>query len=354
MACLSTEGEDETGAPEGAEEYFNRFEALAHGRPGSTAFRPERKTRKPVIHGSQTALVVGKGDEEIDTDKYGRIKVHFFWDREGQADGADSCWLPVAQPWAGKQWGSVFIPRVGMEVVVHFLEGDPDQPIVTGCVYNPKYMPPYELPKYKTMSTIKSDSSKGHKGFNELRFEDKKSKEQVFMHSQKRYDLRARGSMYETCGGNRQEVIGYKVKEKADDDKGGNLAVTVGGNHDFHIAGDQYIGIDKDCYEVITGNRTEGFDGYQQTAVKSKVEINSRTITLEASQKITLVVGSSCIIVDMMGITIQGPMVKINCGAFAPPMIPAKIGPPLDAEYADTGEPGYLDRPRPPGGGVDV
>ncbi|MBK9154975.1 MAG: type VI secretion system tip protein VgrG [Chloracidobacterium sp.] len=330
--------------------YSVHFTCMPHGG-GHAPFRPERKTPKPIVHGSQTAVVVGNPADEIFVDKYGRVKVHFHWDRSDHNDQRASAWIRVGQLLAGNKWGAAFWPRVGQEVIVDFLEGDPDQPIIVGSTYNEKNLPHYELDKYKTLSYIKTHSTPKAKGFNELRFEDKAKKEQVFIHSQKRYDLRARGSMYETCGGNRQEVIGWSVQDGDEEDKGGNLATTVGGNFDLHVCSDQYIGVDQDCYEVIKGNRTEGFDGYHHTAVKNFIEKNSKTITLEASQKITLMVGSSCIIVDMMGITIQGPMVKINSGGAGVPMTPALIAPPLDAEHADTGEPGYLDRPRTGGGG---
>ncbi len=330
--------------------YVVHFTCIPHGG-GHAPFRPERKARKPIVHGSQTGIVVGNPGDEIFTDKYGRVKVHFHWDRSDYNDQRASAWIRVGTMIAGNKWGTMFIPRVGQEVIINFLEGDPDQPIIVGSVYNEKNLPHYELDKYKTLSYIHTHSTPKAQGFNTLRFEDKAKKEQVFIHSQKRYDLRARGSMYETCGGNRQEVIGWHVKDGDEEDQGGNLATTVGGNFDLHVYGDHYIGVDKDTYEVLKGNRTEGFDGYHHTAVKNKVEVTSKTITLEASQKITLVVGSSCIIVDMMGITIQGPMVKINCGAVAPPIVPAKIAGPLDAEHADTGEPGYCDKPRTGGGG---
>lgn len=331
--------------------YVVHFTCIPHGS-GQAPFRPERRTPKPIVHGSQTAMVVGNPGDEIFTDKYGRVKVHFHWDRSDHNDQRASAWIRVGTMIAGNKWGSMFIPRVGQEVIVDFLEGDPDQPIIVGSVYNEKNLPHYDLDKYKTLSYYKTHSTPKANGFNEIRFEDKAGKEQVFMHSQKRYDLRVRASMYETCGGNRQEVIGYKVKDaEGKVTSGGNLATTVGGNFDLHVYGDEYIGVDKDCYEVIKGNRTEGFDGYQQTAVKNKIEINSKTITLEASQKITLMVGSSVIIVDMMGITIQGPMVKINSGGAGTPIAPAKIAGPIDAEHADTGEPGYLDKPRTGGGG---
>lgn len=321
--------------------------------PLSTPFRPERRTPRPIVYGNQTATVVGNPDDEIFTDKYGRVKVHFHWDRSDYNDQRASAWIRYGTLFAGNKWGSMFIPRVGHEVIVAFLEGDPDQPIIVGSVYNKQNMPHYELPKYKTLSYIKTRSTPKAKGFNELRFEDKAGKEQVFVHSQKRYDLRVRGSMYETCGGNRQEVIGYKVKDADGEVKsgGGNLATTVGGTFDLHVYGDHFIGVDKDTYEKLKGNRTEGFDGYHHSAVKNKIEINSKTITLEASQKITLMVGMSVVIVDLMGITIQGPMVKINSGGAGVPIVPAPIAGPVDAEHADTGEPGYLDRPRTGGGG---
>jgi hypothetical protein len=245
----------------------------------------------------------------------------------------------------------MYIPRVGQEVIVDFLEGDPDQPIIVGSVYNAQNMPHYDLPKYKTLSYIKTHSTPKHQGYNELRFEDKAKKEQVFLFSQKRMDFRARGSHYETCGGNRQETIGYKVKDGDDEQKGGNLAITVGGNFDLHVCGDQYIGIDKKLFESVKSDVAEEYKGQLQTVVTSKTELNAKEITLEAFTKISLRVGATCVILDLSGVTIQGPMVKINSGGSATPTAPIQMGDPLDAEQADTGEPGYCDRPRQGGGG---
>ena len=143
-----------------------------------------------MISGLQTAFVTGPPGEEIYVDKYGRIKVQFHWDRLGKNDEESSCWIRVAQSIAGKQWGSVYLPRIGQEVVVEFLEGDPDRPLVTGSVYNADAMPPYTLPDEKTKNTFKSYSSKGGGGFNELRFEDKKGKEQIFMQAEKDFHFR--------------------------------------------------------------------------------------------------------------------------------------------------------------------
>jgi len=163
------------------ERYSNDFSAL----PGSVAYRPPRATARARIHGSQTAIVVGKEGEEIWTDAFGRIKVQFHWDRAGKRDENSSCWVRVAQSWTGKGWGAHFIPRVGQEVVVSFLEGDPDRPLVTGCVYNGANAPPYGLPAEQTKSGIKTNSSPGGEGFNELRFEDKKDAEELYLHAQK-------------------------------------------------------------------------------------------------------------------------------------------------------------------------
>lgn len=331
--------------------YTVNFVCIPHG--GRRApFRPLRKTPKPIVHGSQTATVVGNPGDEIFTDKYGRVKVHFHWDRSTNNDEKASAWLRVGTLFAGKKWGSVFIPRVGHEVIVDFLEGDPDQPIIVGSVYNVENMPHYDLPKYKTISGIKTHSTPKYNGFNELRFEDKAYKEQVFMHSQKRYDLRARGSMYETCGGNRQEVIGWKVKDGDKDDHGGNLAITVGGNYDLHVVGDQFIGIDKSLYETVKSDTAESYKGNQQTCVTGSRELNARSITLEAQTTITLKVGGNFVMIHPGGVSIQGNIVMINTpGPPAMPTTPMQIADPIDAEHADTGEPGYLDRPRTGGGG---
>src|SRR5439155_5175048 len=167
--------------------YRNTFTCIPAGVP----FRPPRVTPKPIIPGPQTAVVVGPPGEEIFTDKYGRVKVQFHWDREGKNNVDSSCWIRVAQPWAGKRWGASFWPRIGQEVVVDFLEGDPDQPIITGSVYNADQMPPYlgDGPDGKhrhdpKLSGIKTCSTSGGNGFNEIRFDDTKGKEQLFLRAE--------------------------------------------------------------------------------------------------------------------------------------------------------------------------
>jgi type VI secretion system secreted protein VgrG len=163
------------------QEYTNSFEAALKKTP----LRPARVTARPIIHGAQTALVTGKSGEEIWTDKYGRIKVQFHWDRLGKKDEQSSCWVRVSQSWAGKGWGAFFLPRIGQEVIVSFLGGDPDRPLITGSVYNAEQTVPYGLPGAQTQSTIKTRSSKEGSAGNELRFEDKKDSEEVLLHAEK-------------------------------------------------------------------------------------------------------------------------------------------------------------------------
>ncbi len=172
---------------------IHQFDALSDGEvyqnifwniSAKAEFKPIRSTEKPRIYGTQTAVVTGPSGEEIYRDKFGRIKVHFYWDRYNKLDENSSCWIRVAQIWAGNNWGALYTPRIGQEVVINFENGNPDRPIVVGCVYNDKFMPPYPE-KEPTKSTIKSASSKGEEGFNEIRFEDLKDKEEIYIHAQK-------------------------------------------------------------------------------------------------------------------------------------------------------------------------
>lgn len=192
--------------------YGNQF----HAFPAKVVYRPPQKTEKPRIHGTQTAVVTGPKGEEIHTDDQRRIKVQFHWDREGKKDEKSTCWVRVSQGWASNKWGILFTPRIGMEVVVSFINGDPDRPLVTGCVYNADNTPPYGA-KDKTMATIKSDTHKGKgSGFNELRFEDKKKKEEIYLHAEKdwnthvlenRTTVMEKGSDFKTIKKGDREVV---------------------------------------------------------------------------------------------------------------------------------------------------
>ncbi|MBI4523606.1 MAG: type VI secretion system tip protein VgrG [Deltaproteobacteria bacterium] len=324
-------------------DYSNTFTCI----PFAVPFRPQRVTPKPVIQGTQTAFVVGPAGEEIFTDKYGRVKVQFHWDREGKDDEKSSCWIRVGTLWAGKQWGSMFIPRIGQEVMVDFLEGDPDQPIIVGSVYNAENMPHYKLPEFKTLGYIKSNSSKGGKGFNEIRFEDKKGEEQVFMHSQKRMDVRVLASYYETNHADRHTVVGW---EKGTE-QGGDLNVLVNNDHNVHIKGGRYDRIEKVLNLTVVGDVVRDLQSNEATLVTGKSELNAREVIIEALTKISLKVGPSFVLIDPSGVTIYGPTVKINSGGFGTETGDPFIEDPLDAATSDTGEPGYLEKLKRQGGG---
>ncbi len=191
--------------------YTNSFVCI----PVDVPFRPKRAHVKPTVQGSQTAIVVGPKGEEIYTDEHGRVKVQFHWDREGKRDENSSCWIRVSEPWAGSGWGGIYIPRIGHEVIVDFIEGDPDRPIITGRVYHGLNKPPYPLPDEKTKSTLKSDSSKGSGGSNEIRFEDKKGSEEIYVHGQKDWNTVIENFLSITCGKSRMTM-----------DKDGNVTIT--------------------------------------------------------------------------------------------------------------------------------
>lgn len=241
-------------------------------------FRPLPVVPRPVVRGPQTAIVVGKAGEEIWTDKYGRVKVQFHWDRLGQGDENSSCWVRVAQGWAGKGWGALTLPRVGMEVVVSFLEGDPDRPLVTGCLYNSDAMPPYGLPADQTRSTVMSRSSKGGEGYNELRFEDKKGSEEVYMQAERDF-LRV-------VKNNDALKVGF---EKAD-------------------KGDQTIEIKNDQALTIGHDQAVRIDGKQEVQVGT-------TIVIEAGTSIELRVGGSSIKIEPAKITLKSTQIEITADA---------------------------------------
>lgn len=315
------------------EPYTNNFTCIAHGA-GKPCFRPLQKTPKPIIHGSQTAFVVGPGGEEIFVDKYGRVKVQFHWDRESTADERSSCWVRVAQGWAGKRWGMVFIPRIGMEVIVHFLEGDPDRPIITGCVYNPETMPPYTLPDEKTKSTIKSDSSKGGAGFNELRIEDKKGSEQIFIHAEKNQDIRVKNDCMELIKHDRHLIVENDQFEQVKKDK--HLKVT--GDHNEKVDGTISIEAGMDVHEKAGMN----------VAVEAGMGVHIKagmTAVIEAGTSLTLKVGGNFININPGGVFVSGTMIMLNSGGAAGSGSGCSPDAPKQAKEADTADPGERRSP---------
>lgn len=253
------------------EGYSNSFEAF----PADVPYRPPRTSRKPTIPGTQTAIVVGKSGEEIWCDKYGRVKVQFHWDQLGKKDENSSCWIRVAHGWAGKSWGMVAVPRIGQEVVVSFLEGDPDRPLITGSVYNAEQTVPYALPGNQTRSTWKSDTSKGGGGYNELRFEDKKDSEEVYLQAEK--------DMNRVVKNNDTLTVGLEKKDAGDQ--------TI----EIHNHRTVTLNEGNDTLTVAKGNRTVKVDtGNELHEVEGNFTLKIKgDMLFDVTGKVTVKAGSS-------------------------------------------------------------
>jgi type VI secretion system secreted protein VgrG len=273
-----------------------------------TRFRPARVTPKPIIQGTQTAMVVGASGDEIYTDQYGRVKVQFPWDRYGKKDENSSCWMRVAQVWAGKNWGAMHIPRVGQEVLVSFLEGDPDRPIITGRVYNGDSMPPYALPTNMTQSGITSRSTKGgsSENFNEIRFEDKKGSELVNVQAEKDFNSLVKND--ETS------EVKHDRTDKVDHDE----TVTIGNDQSTTIKGQETRKVAKD--------RTTNVDGTEKLTVGKDQQINVGTkFSLTAGDQISLTTGQSSLVMKSDG-TIQLSGVTITIEGQQSVTVEGKVG----------------------------
>lgn len=256
-----------SGVDPGQVGYQNSFYCM----PDSVPFRPARVTPKPLIHGSQTAVVVGPSGEEIYPDKYSRVKVQFHWDREGKKDEHSSCWIRVSQPWAGKQWGAIHIPRIGQEVVVSHLEGDPDRPLITGMVYNADMMPPYALPDNKTQTGIKTRSSKGggSANFNEIRFEDKKGSEELYFHAEKDQNIIVEHDRTEFTGNDRRLSV---IRDKYED-VGRNKAINIKQVHTETIGESMNISVGANLTENVAINYAETVGAAMQLSVGAALAI---------------------------------------------------------------------------------
>ncbi|MGQ9424396.1 type VI secretion system Vgr family protein [Gilvimarinus sp. F26214L] len=316
--------------------YRNEFIAI----PADVHFRPRCEHQKPYMRGPQSAVVVGPDGEEIYIDEHGRIKVQFIWDREGTKDENSSCFVRVVQSWAGNQWGSSFIPRIGQEVIVNFLDGDPDRPLVTGSVYNGWNKPVYSS---KTQSGIKTRSTKGAtpQNYNELRFEDKKGEEQILIHAEKNFDTEVENdqtltvdndrtksvgndetstigndrskdvgnNQTETIGKNKTIDVGENHRESIGKDMsvsvGKNMTIDVGEQHRESISKDMTISVGKDLRETVSGQ-------YQETVTKD-YGLKAKTITMQADDRITLKTGSAQIVMKKNGdITISGAKINVK------------------------------------------
>lgn len=290
-------------------------------------FRPQPTAKKPIVRGPQTALVVGKSGEEIWTDKYGRIKVQFHWDRERTDDETSSCWVRVAQGWAGKKWGTLFIPRIGQEVIVSFLEGDPDQPIVTGSVYNAETMPPYTLPDNATRSTIKTNSSKGGGGYNEIRFEDKKGSEQLFIHAEKNQDNRVKNDSLEWVGNDRHLVVKNNMYQQV----GAALHTKVTGNRNEKVDGAASLNVGSNIQHKAGANYA--MDAGANVHIKA-----GANLVIEAGVSITLKAGGGFIVIGPASVTVSGTPILLNSGGSAGSGSGSSPTAPEAAKEADEGK----------------
>jgi type VI secretion system secreted protein VgrG len=306
-------GDLEAGGSEAAVgSYSNSFTGIK----STVVFRPPRVTPRPLAQGTQPALVVGPSSEEIHTDSYGRVKVQFYWDRRGGRNENSSCWIRVSQLWAGKGWGAIYIPRIGQEVLVDFLEGDPDRPVVVGRLYNDDQRVPYTLPDEKTKSTIKSNSSTGSEGFNEFRFEDKKGEEQVFLHGEKDLDIRIKNDRMEWIGRNRHLIVKQDKFETVEN----NRHEKVTNDHVESIGKDRHLKVTgKEAKEVggslslkVTGDVIEKFEANHSEQVTGDVYIKGANIVIEATTNVTIKVGSSFVAIESSGITISAAQLELT------------------------------------------
>ncbi len=311
--------------------YRNRFTAT----PWDVPYRPSLAHPKPRILGSQSAVVTGPAGEEIHCDQYGRVKVQFFWDREGQADEKTSCWLRVSSSWAGDRYGAITIPRIGMEVLVTFLEGDPDQPLVTGCLYHAEHVVPYELPANKTRSVFKTLSSPGGGGYNELRIEDRKGAEQIYVHAQRDWDENIEHDQKIRVGNERHDTVEANAYShfKAEEHR------TTHGDRKTEIKANDHLTVG-DSQHIKLGNG-QFIKAGQEIHLSSGLKV-----VLEAGSELTLKGGGSFIKLDGGGVTLVGSVIRINSGGApgngsgAAPILPGTAKP------ADADVPGALLKQR--------
>ncbi|WP_312945202.1 type VI secretion system Vgr family protein [Stutzerimonas kunmingensis] len=317
-----------------AQGYRNRFSAT----PWDIPFRPPLNHPKPKVLGSQTAVVTGPAGEEIHCDEYGRVRVQFHWDREGQADDKTSCWLRVSSSWAGDRYGGIAIPRVGMEVLVTFLEGDPDQPLVTGCLYHKEHQVPYDLPANKTRTVFKTLSSPGGGGYNELRIEDRKGAEQIYLHAQRDWDENIEHDQKIRVGHERHDTVEA------------NSYSEFRAEEHLIVAGDRKVEVKPDDH--LTVGQTQHIKLGTAHLTKAGREIHLKAgqkMVIEAGIELTLKAGGSFIKLDPGGITVSGPLARINAGGAPGKGSGIKIKSPVLPGMADSDKAGSLLEQAMPG-----
>ena len=294
--AMEAEASDEGGS------FAITFSAI----PADNSYYPKQTTPYPRVVGIQTAVVTGPKGEEIYTDAHGRVKVQFHWDREGNKDQHSSCWLRVSQAWAGNQWGAFVLPRIGQEVIVRHLNGDPDQPIITGALYNQTNPPPDTLPQHKTRTVYKSQTTPGGGGYNELYLDDQKDQEQIFIHGQRDIDVYVKNDLNKTVRSDHHQIVIQDHLQEI----GADLDISVGQNQNTHIGGN--------LNQTVGQNFTQisGQDHRLQTGADLHLKSNT-DITLDAGESITLKGGGGSIVLDAMGVAINGVQVRINSGGSA-------------------------------------
>lgn len=320
--------EPEPGAPKLG--YHNRLECI----PAGVSFRPPRRTPRPRVAGAQTAVVVGPPGEELHCDEHGRVKVQFPWDRSGSRDERSSCWIRVSQPWAGVGQGAMFLPRVGQEVVVQFLDGDPDRPLINGRVYNGENPTPYPLPAAKTITTLRSASTPGGGGHNELRFDDQKGREELHLHAQRALSVvvgdshrrQVAGSECCSVGGDRHLTVQRSLctRVRAGDHtlrvesgscltevKGQCKTTVESGPSELWVLAGGHITKAEGPVTIESGRGRLNLlaTGPWHGRSKQKATLEAPELTLRASQKLTLAVGQSTITLDESGIELSAPQI---------------------------------------------
>jgi len=279
--------------------------------PVALPFRPQRVTAKPVVYGTQTAVVVGPSGEDIYTDKYGRVKIQMLWDRSAPYDSSSSCWCRCAFPWAGKNFGFISIPRIGHEVVVAYEEGDPDQPIIVGSVYNADMMPPWTLPDNKTQSGYQTRTEKGgNDNLNVLQFEDKKGSEFVFLHAEKDYHTRVKNDSYSNYGRDVYQYIERNLIEEIKNEVHrvikNSLYEEISSNVQRKIGGNEQRSITGTFTREVTGKVSDTFKADHSEQTTGKWSVKAQEIAFEAENSISLKVGGSHVIITSSLVGVQG------------------------------------------------
>jgi len=311
---------------------------LFSATPWAIPFRPALCHPKPKVLGSQTTVVTGPAGEEIHCDEYGRVKVQFHWDRHGQADDKTSCWLRVSSSWAGDRYGGIAIPRVGMEVLVTFLEGDPDQPLVTGCLYHKEHQVPYDLPANKTRTVFKTLSSPGGGGYNELRIEDRKGAEQIYLHAQRDWDENIEHDQKIRVGHERHDTVEA------------NSYSEFRAEEHLTVAGDRKVEVKPDDHLTVGQTQHIKLGTAQLTKAGREIHLKAgQKMVIEAGVELTLKAGGSFIKLDPGGITVSGPLARINAGGAPGKGSGIKIKPPVLPGVADSDKAGSLLEQAMPG-----